>query len=102
MWPDAFATAHWPEDLPREETVSNFAKFFDRYGYETCTDILAPGYRHVALFGHAGVVSHVALQDGRQWSSKLGRSNDVAHQLDDLKGELYGDVVAIFRRPDHA
>ena len=42
---------------------------------------------------------HVAkmLPDGK-WSSKLGESHDISHELNALEGNSYGSVTVILRR----
>jgi hypothetical protein len=47
-----------------------------------------------------GVPTHAArhLPDG-QWTSKLGRWEDIEHRLPHLEGETDGAVVKIMKRP---
>ncbi len=46
-----------------------------------------------------GVPEHAARQlaNGR-WTSKLGRAEDIEHQLHDLEGEVYGTVALLMKR----
>lgn len=99
-WPDADGVAYWPGGVPRAETVEAFVDAFRTLGYGPCDDgELEPGHEKVALFAHLGLPTHAARQlpDGR-WSSKLGRSVDIAHALDALDGPLYGAAVLFLRR----
>lgn len=91
----------WPADAPRAVTLAAFQHVFVSLGYFACpSDAPEAGHEKVALFADArGVPTHAARQlaSGR-WTSKLGRGEDVEHNLRDLKGELYGTVVLVMRR----
>ena len=44
--------------------------------------------------------THAARQfPGGRWTSKLGPAEDIEHELEELAGPLYGEVVLILRRP---
>ncbi len=47
-----------------------------------------------------GLPTHAARQlaSGR-WTSKLGKAEDIEHDLHDLEGDLYGIVVLLMKRP---
>ena len=86
--------------IPLEESLAAFAAAFATLGYAPCAGEEAePGFERVALFAHAGVPTHAARQlpSGR-WTSKLGLREDIEHELHALDGDLYGSVVAIFKR----
>lgn len=38
------------------------------------------------------------LPNGK-WTSKLGRWEDIEHEIEGLMGEMYGDVKQILKRP---
>jgi len=102
-WPlsDAVKT-YWPPESPREMTLEAFRRAFGSLGYSECqSDSLEPSYEKVALFADsAGRPTHAARQlpTGR-WTSKLGQSEDIEHELRALEGSVYGSVTLIFKRP---
>jgi hypothetical protein len=96
-WPDLDEVAYWPTPVPREETIEAFVDVYRTLGYVPCEDGQhEPGFEKVALYASEGTPTHAARQlaDGR-WSSKLGRSVDIAHTLD---GPVYGVIVLYLRR----
>jgi hypothetical protein len=92
----------WPPGVSEEETVAAFLAAFATLGYVPAMgEELEPGWEKVALFADAlGVPTHAARQlaDGH-WTSKLGRLEDIEHNLRDLEGEDYGRVVQVLKRP---
>lgn len=96
------AKEHWPAGVPRERTRDAFVAAFASLGYIPCEgEALEPGYEKLALFAHEdGKPTHAARQlpDGR-WTSKLGKAEDLEHELHDLEGEVYGSVVLLLKRP---
>jgi len=99
-WPDVDEVAYWPDNVPRVETIETFVDAFRTLGYLPCEDgEFEPGHEKIALYAHRGVPTHAARQlpDGR-WSSKLGRSVDIAHTPDALDGPLYGVAALYLRR----
>jgi hypothetical protein len=96
-WPDRF----WPKSTPKAETRLAFEKAFRTLGYEPCSGPeLEPDYEKVCLYQKFGRPTHAARQlpDGR-WTSKLGLSNDISHQLEGLAGNQYGKPALFMRRP---
>lgn len=83
-------------------TVSAFLAAFVLVGYVPCAgEDVEPGFEKVALFADAfGKPKHAARQlaTGR-WTSKLGRMEDIEHELRDLESAVYGSVVLILKRP---
>jgi hypothetical protein len=103
-WPhEDPADAHWPPGIQRIRTLESFRLVFAALGYSVCPhERLDPGFVKVAVFANpGGVPTHVArqLSSGR-WTSKLGRVEDIEHDLHDLEGALYGAVALIMQRPD--
>jgi hypothetical protein len=92
---------HWPDGIPREETMAAFLAVFALLGYVPCDEAAAEErVEKVALFATAdGVPTHAArqLQNGR-WTSKLGELDDIEHDLQDVSGDLYGTVVRVLKR----
>jgi hypothetical protein len=92
---------YWPEGAPREVTVQAFIIAFQICGYELCSNgELEHGFEKIAIYVKAdGKPQHVAKQlDDGMWTSKLGRYEDIKHELDGLVGELYGTVQQFMRR----
>ena len=98
-WP---VRGYWPGQSRRDETPKAFVEAFSRFGYLPCdTDAVEPGFEKVAIYvGSNGLVTHMARQlaDGR-WTSKLGESVDIAHALEGLTGERFGEVARFLQRP---
>ena len=54
----------------------------------------------MAVFVAEGLPTHMARQlASGQWTSKLGKSVDIEHELHALAGERYGEVVRVLARP---
>jgi hypothetical protein len=101
LWPGDPDVSVWPDDLPHEESLPAFETLYARYGFAPCeTEDFEPGFEKVALFASVGSPTHGARQlpNGR-WTSKLGKSEDIEHDLRAIEGDVYGRVVRIFRRP---
>jgi len=102
-WPsDDPEDAFWPNDVPRVPTVDAFLQAFATKGYELCqSSEREAGYEKIALFVLGGIPQHAARQlDNGQWTSKLGRYEDIEHtDLEALTDRTYGSVELILRRP---
>jgi hypothetical protein len=102
-WPDVDPdddAVFWPPGVPAEETLAAFVAAFATLGYAPCPgEEYEPGFEKVALFARDGIPTHAARQlpDGR-WTSKLGMSEDIEHDLHAISGELYGTVLLVLRR----
>jgi len=103
LWPDKAGTASWPEGVVREESLSAFVAAFEALGYTVCeSEQLESGFAKIALFEHDGKPSHAARQlESGKWTSKCGQSVDIAHELHELEGALYGRVAIVMaKKPD--
>lgn len=101
-WPDpGNDAAYWPAGVPVEETLAAFAAAFATLGYAPCPgEEPESGFEKIALFAAGGVPTHAARQlPGGRWTSKLGRREDIEHDLHALGGEVYGTVAVILKRP---
>ena len=102
-WPlENPAEAYWPDGVPRVRTFEAFRAVFATLGYVVCPgDNWEPGFEKVALFADAdGQPTHAAPQlTSGSWTSKLGKAEDIEHDLHDLEGDLYGSVVLLMKRP---
>jgi hypothetical protein len=101
-WPTDVPGNYWPPGGLRDETVPAFQDAFATLEYSTCTDAgLESGFEKIAIFADDhGFPTHASrqLQNGR-WTSKIGKLEDIEHDLLDLVGTDYGSVVVIMRRP---
>ena len=92
---------YWPVGAPQEESLAAFVAIFQMLGYASGTDEwLETGVQKVALFVDAeGVPTHAARQlpSGR-WASKLGKMEDIEHDLRALEGDIYGTVALVPKR----
>ena len=89
---------YWPPNAPREETLDAFTAALAILGYAPCPgEEMEPGFEKIALFA---VGTHAARQlpNGR-WTSKLGRREDIEHDLHAIGGTAYGAVARLFKRP---
>ena len=98
-WP--VGVFYWPEEAPREHTVAAWARVFESLGYRVCeTADVEPGTEKAAIYADSrGAPRHVARQltSGR-WTSKVGKMEDIEHELRGLEGESYGNVVLVLGR----
>lgn len=55
----------------------------------------------MALYGSGFMYTHAARQlPSGQWTSKLGKSEDIQHEsAEDVSGGVYGEVVEFMKRP---
>jgi hypothetical protein len=103
-WPDLDPdndALFWPPSAPLEERVDAFVAAFATLGYAPDSSAeFEPGFEKVALFARGAEATHAARQlpSGR-WSSKLGFSEDIEHDLHAVSGEAYGMVVLVLKRP---
>ena len=83
---------------PAGEPVGVLRAPFGARGFEPSVGEPVGGQAAIALFGRESP-EHIArhLGDGR-WTSKLGRSVDIAHRLRAIEGELYSRVLFIMVR----
>lgn len=101
-WPIAGSFAYWPSNVPTQETLDAFIKAFGTLGFIPCVEPhMEHGYEKIALYVDSnGKPTHAARQlpNGR-WTSKLGKIEDIEHELDGLTGSVYGSVAQILKRP---
>jgi hypothetical protein len=93
---------YWPDQAPWDDRIESVAQVFKLLGFEECPNAaLEAGYGRVAIYGAAGVYTHVARQlPNGSWTSKLGSYKDIEHTtLEVLAGTEYGTVVKVLRRP---
>ena len=69
-------------------------------GYEPISEGDCENYeRVIALMGKDGKVTHAMkrLSNG-SWSSKLGNSFDIVHELHELDSPTYGEIIGFMGR----
>ena len=100
-WPDPMGIAYWPAGVPCEETVAAFETAYHTLGYTPTTDAaLEPATEKIAVYARFGVPTHASRQlPNGKWTSKLGESEDIEHDLDGLTRSVYGNVALILKRP---
>jgi hypothetical protein len=102
-WPELdIENGYWPEAAPLAATLEAFEAAFATLGYSRCDeDTLETGFERIAVFADGnGIPTHAARQlSGGPWTSKLGKLEDIEHELHDLSGDAYGSVALIMRRP---
>jgi hypothetical protein len=101
-WPDENQCAYWPPNVPRSTTIESFIAAFRSLGYERCPGAeYEPWLEKVAIYiDAAGNPQHAARQlPNRLWTSKLGRSIDLEHDLEALCGPYYGTASIFMSRP---
>ena len=80
--------------------MNGWIEAFAQLGYRQCADgTLETGYEKVVIYGTERDPSHMARQlPSGLWTSKLGASEDIEHQVEGLEGSSYGNVLVYLRR----
>lgn len=101
-WPYDLPGHHWPAGVAKTESIPAFHDVFATLGYATCRDAgLESQFEKIAIYADSnGIPTHASRQlpNGR-WTSKLGKLEDIEHDLLDLTGVEYGAVVLVMKRP---
>lgn len=100
-WPTDIYS-YWPVGVPQEESPEAFTEAFARLGYAPAVDgAFDPGKTKVAIYvGADGKVTHMARQlPSGKWTSKLGKSFDIEHELTVLDGPAYGGICRFLSKP---
>lgn len=98
--PHPRVATYWPASVPGGRSVGHYIALFGKLGFTEKSDAsLEVGWDKVAIYAKGDLFMHVAkmLPDGK-WSSKLGESHDISHELNALEGNSYGSVTVILRR----
>ncbi|MDZ7956428.1 MAG: hypothetical protein RMY34_00715 [Aulosira sp. DedQUE10] len=93
---------YWVEGVTAELTMSAFIQAYQSLKYELCySSELEVGFEKIAIYAtEDGELTHAARQlPNGKWTSKLGRWQDIEHELEGLAGEMYGSVQQILKRP---
>ncbi|MEM9680530.1 MAG: hypothetical protein AAF901_09425 [Bacteroidota bacterium] len=100
-WPDEYMMAFWPASIPRSETVDAFIELFRSIGYEICENGDHESLTEkVAIYvDEKGKPTHAARQLATgEWTSKLGKSNDVSHSIYSMENGCYGNIGVFMSR----
>ena len=87
--------------------MGGFVEAFEALGYHLClSEALEPGLEKIAIYGVQGpdglsIPTHAALQlPSGEWTSKLGRFEDIRHQtVEGVSGPVYGRARIFMSRP---
>ena len=99
-WWTYFAGYRWP-NATRTPFIQSLIELFEGLQFERCEDAgLEVGFQKVALYAKGVFWKHAAVQlPSGEWSSKLGRKEDIKHRTpDSLNSVSYGSVYCIMRR----
>ena len=105
-WPDPTKLYYWPSNIPREETIDAFKKLYELKKYSVCTDgNYEVGYEKIAIYTLNNKPTHAARQITQtEWTSKLGKFEDVSHSLSAMQNGAYGNATVFMKRkttPSH-
>lgn len=92
---------YFPENVPREETLSAYIQAYQTIGYQPCdSEQLETNYEKIAIYvDKNNIPTHAARQvSNGKWTSKLGWLEDIEHELEGLEGDFYGNVTQILKR----
>lgn len=92
---------YWPEGVPREVSIIAFVKAYETLGFSVCeTGELEENIEKLAIdVTSDSKPQHIARQlSSGLWASKLGRLEDIEHELNGLNGKLYGTVQKFMAR----
>ena len=101
-WPDPQNIGFWPAEVPREVTLECFISAFESLGFSICdSQDFEEGYEKIAIFTDSrDIPTHAARQlSSGKWTSKLGRLEDIEHELMGVAGVAYGKISVLLRRP---
>ena len=104
---------YWPAELPRlseeaDVSVEDVANALATVGFRECQGMeIEDGFEKIAIFADEEGFTHMARQlPNNRWTSKLGETWDIEHELDAIAGTnsawrsfRYGELSLIMRRP---
>jgi len=102
-WPDPFDQYFWPTGVLREESIDAFVEAFEFLGYSICSDAnYETEYDKIAIYAKPdGRPTHAARQiDSNKWTSKIGKLEDIEHDINSLSGSIYGKPIVYMKRPN--
>jgi hypothetical protein len=95
---------HWPDACKRHNDMNAFEALMEYVGgVETKNEKHERGFIKVAFFATGGLtpyMQHAArLLPSGKWLSKCGPYEAIVHELHEMEGGLYGDVISIYKIP---
>jgi len=99
---------YWPEGARRDYSLQACIEAFEQIGYVICdSPEIEDGFEKVAIWSLNNEYEHAAKQlDNGEWTSKVGKCEDIIHDLDDLYSEDqvngYGNIACYMKRPRQA
>lgn len=98
--PDPIGFYYWPDEIPREYSISSYIALYEFLGYEKCADDdIEIGFEKIAIYSKNNIPTHAARQlDNGNWTSKLGKNIDVSHSLFSMMNGFYGNVVQFLKK----
>lgn len=100
-WPDPLDIGYWPAGVRRAETLKAFMEAFATLGFTPCDSAeYEEGFEKVAIYVNTNSTpKHAARQlSSGLWTSKLGKLQDIEHDIDGVSGDQYGSVAIIMKR----
>ncbi len=100
-WPKS--QYYWPPEIRRDDSVDAFVQAYSTEGFSRCRGgDFEDGFTKIAIYvGADARVKHAArLVSEGKWTSKLGRLEDIEHELDGVAGAQYGQPTTFVRRSD--
>jgi hypothetical protein len=97
---DDFELFYWPDGVRRDDSVESWAAALSSVGFAPCSSAeLEEGFEKAAIYAVDGRARHVARQLATgKWTSKMGSSEDIEHDLQGIAGRDYGQVTLLMQR----
>ncbi|MCK4830265.1 hypothetical protein KA005_81860 [bacterium] len=98
--PDPMGDYYWPPEISRSYSLDSYKAIYLKRGFTIDSDHdIEHDLSKIALFAKNDLPTHASKKtSSRNWSSKLGSSIDIEHELEGLIGEAYGIVKIIFKK----
>ena len=83
-----------------DESKLSFDEFYLYHGFKPIEfDIRYNGNYKIALYGENNIPKHAAIQKNEIfWESKIGAGEIIIHDIFELEGGIYGDVIQIYEK----
>jgi hypothetical protein len=99
MWPN-LSGYYWPSSVPSALNINSFIELFKQIKYEICQNgYLEDKYEKICIYEKNEIPQHAARQlPNGNWTSKLGRFQDVEHSELALSNGEYGNISIYMKR----
>jgi hypothetical protein len=99
-WDPKDSDHHWPDGVPREQTMPAFIAAYSTCHYVECDNgEFEEGFEKIAIYANQRGPQHAAKQLNGAWSSKLGDGWDIEHPtLEGIENSAYGKAVVFMKR----